>query len=162
MNKCRTCSTFKASGGFCSEVDYYPNATISEYGTVAGEEKMMAEIYKRGPIACGIDAEPILKYTGGIFESDSDYEINHIISVIGWGESSEGKKYWIVRNSWGEYWGEMGYVRVQKGNNALGLESMCSWATPGSWTEVNTPCYEDGSNCVTTRKYKDPFWDIIA
>lgn len=54
----------------CSEIDVFPNASISEYGTVHGEDNMMAEIYARGPIACGINAEPVLNYTGGIFEDD--------------------------------------------------------------------------------------------
>ena len=61
----------------------------------------MAEIYARGPIACGVDAEPLHKYNGGIFSDTSDKEINHIISVVGWGTvESSGQKYWIVRNSW--------------------------------------------------------------
>mmetsp|Transcript_40935 Transcript_40935/g.92141 ORF Transcript_40935/g.92141 Transcript_40935/m.92141 type:complete len:334 (+) Transcript_40935:138-1139(+) len=34
LNTCRTCSTFKASGGVCAEVDFFPNATIAEYGEV--------------------------------------------------------------------------------------------------------------------------------
>ena len=51
-----------------------------------------------------------------------------------------------MRNSWGEFWGEMGYVRVAKGNNALHLEEQCSWAVPKAFTETNFPCYEDGSN----------------
>eukprot|EP00472_Partenskyella_glossopodia_P007168 CAMPEP_0197524978 /NCGR_PEP_ID=MMETSP1318-20131121/10538_1 /TAXON_ID=552666 /ORGANISM="Partenskyella glossopodia, Strain RCC365" /LENGTH=333 /DNA_ID=CAMNT_0043078105 /DNA_START=66 /DNA_END=1067 /DNA_ORIENTATION=+ len=164
-NICKTCSTFMSHGGVCNPIEYYPNASIAEYGTVAGEDKMMAEIFTRGPIACGIDAEQVLQYKGGIFKSDKDFQINHIISVIGWGEEN-GQKYWIVRNSWGEYWGEMGYIRVEKGNNAIGIEEECSWATPEKWTELNFPCYEDGTNCVgkkvtQTKKYKDPFWDLI-
>ena len=51
----------------------------------------------------------------------------------------------------GEYWGEMGYARVEKGNNALLLEQSCSWAVPKTWTapegRMNFPCHEDGGNC---------------
>lgn len=75
--------------------------------------------------------------------------MNHIVSVTGWGyDSITGKRYWIVRNSWGEYWGEMGYVRIAMGGNQLGVETDCAWAVPGSWTELNYPCDEDGTNCM--------------
>merc|ERR1711939_643755 len=149
-NVARTCSTFPPSG-FCGAVKNYPNATISEYGSVEGADKMAKEIYARGPIACGIDAAPILKYTGGVVSDPGD-GVDHVISVVGWGTEGD-KEYWIVRNSWGEYWGEMGYVRVEKGNNALHLEEQCAWAVPDKWTEgplaasTNFRCYEDGSNC---------------
>merc|ERR1712194_864157 len=104
-----------------------------------------------GPIACGIDAGPILKYTGGIV-SMAGSGVDHVISVVGWGTEGS-KEYWIVRNSWGEYWGEMGYVRVEKGNNALSLEEQCSWAVPDTFTHgagedsTNFRCFEDGTNC---------------
>lgn len=110
---------------------------------------MAKEIYARGPIACGIDASQILTYTGGIASQPSD-SIDHVISVVGWGTEGS-KEYWIVRNSWGEYWGEMGYVRVEKGKNALALESGCTWAVPKTFTAPENSnqvhCYEDGSNC---------------
>merc|ERR1712188_42138 len=149
-NVARTCSTFPPSG-FCGPIKNYPNATISEYGSIEGANAMAKEIYARGPIACGIDAAPILKYTGGIV-SDPGEGVDHVISIVGWGTEGD-KEYWIVRNSWGEYWGEMGYVRVEKGNNALHLKEQCSWAVPDKWTEgslaasTNFRCYEDGSNC---------------
>ena len=70
------------------------------------------------------------------------------MQVVGY---SSPQNYWIVRNSWGEFWGEMGYVRVAKGNNALKLEEQCSWAVPDVFTSMDTnpnfPCYEDGTNC---------------
>lgn len=145
-------------GGVCNEVDYYPNVTIAEFGSVSGEKEMMAEIAARGPIACGVNAEPLLKYTGGIYDGDGEEQVNHIISVTGYGEEN-GKPYWIVRNSWGEYWGEMGYFRIARGSNKLAIEADCAWATPKTWTETNIACFEDGTNCMkskTTGFYEDP------
>ena len=56
-----------------------------------------------------------------------------------------------MRNSWGEFWGEMGYAKVAKGKNALLIEENCAWAVPKAWTSMETggnkACYEDGSNC---------------
>ena len=61
--------------------------------------------------------------------------------------TASGDKFWRVRNSWGEYWGDMGFVNVDRGNNALCLESQGSWGVPATWTEHNYGCSEDGSNC---------------
>jgi cathepsin X len=47
-NVCRTCSTFTSSGGVCSEVDKYPNATVVEHGDVQGADAMAKEIMARG------------------------------------------------------------------------------------------------------------------
>ena len=148
-NICRTCSTFSYLGGKCKEISYYPNATVADYGRVSGYRKMQQEIYENGPIACGINANAVLNYNGGILDLPNESkDIDHIISITGWGyDETTNKQYWNVRNSWGEYWGEMGYVRVVLGENQLGLEADCTWATPGSWTELNVPCNEDGANC---------------
>ena len=146
-NIARTCSTFPSMGGKCVGLEKYPNVTVSEYGSIRGHNAMAKEIFARGPISCGIDAMPIEKYTGGVV-TKGGREVDHVVSVVGWGEDATDGPYWIVRNSWGEYWGEMGYVRVAKGKNVLKLESQCSWAVPGAFTEANYPCYEDGTNCL--------------
>jgi cathepsin X len=152
INIARTCSTFASNGGFCSELLHYPNVTIDQYGTVGGffggAASMQKEIYARGPISCGIDAEPLLEYQNGIISTHS-FTTNHVVSVVGWGVEGS-TSYWIVRNSWGEYWGEAGYVKVAFG--ALNLQAECAWATVKDFTapERNNQyhCYEDGSNCV--------------
>jgi cathepsin X len=98
VNTCRTCSTFSDMGGFCSALDTFPNATIGEYGVISGEEAIMAEVYARGPVAAGVDADPLHDYKGGIVTVTPAYEINHIVSIVGWGTSPAGVKYWVVRN----------------------------------------------------------------
>ena len=81
---------------------------VSEYGDCSGYDKMKAELFARGPISCGIDATVNLEaYSGGVYSEPGDH-INHVISVVGWGTSTDGNEYWIVRNSWGEPWGVRG------------------------------------------------------
>lgn len=152
---CKTCSTFASKGGTCSEIDFFPNATVAEYGTYNllsfnRVHKIKAEIYSRGPVAAGINAMPILDYKGGVVKTGgiSDMLVDHIVSIVGWGVDDEGDEYWIIRNSWGQYWGEMGFVRVKTGSNLLGIESTIAWATPGQFTTANNfPCGEGGAGC---------------
>jgi len=148
-NIARTCSTFPPAGK-CSGLSQYPNVTISEYGSISGKSAMQKEIMARGPISCGINAQPILDYTGGVFKKKVFGGTDHVISVVGWGQDGTGvfgpEQYWIVRNSWGEFWGEMGYIRVAFGT--LSVEGQCSWAVPDTITTKNFPCYEGGENCA--------------
>ena len=84
-------------------------------------------------IACGIDVTlKFLAYTGGIYsEKRKDIGINHEISVTGWGYDEQiGKEYWIGRNSWGTYWGEDGFFRIEMHKDNLGIETQCFWAVP--------------------------------
>jgi len=149
INKARTCGTF---GVDCVGLTQYPNATISATGQISGADNLKAEIMKNGPVACGVNANPLRDYKGGIFDdSTQSTMIDHIISIVGWGSytDKDGKaaQYWEVRNSWGEYWGELGFFRAKLGENLLGLEDSCAWATPKEWTEVNFPCGESGDGC---------------
>ena len=84
---------------------------------------MMNEIYQRGPIVCGVAVPWKLKhYTGGIFKDEKNAtKVVHVISVVGYGEEN-GVKYWLVRNSWGSYWGEQGFMRIIRGINNLNIE----------------------------------------
>merc|ERR1719453_3039233 len=100
-NVARTCSTFPPQG-FCAALDKYPNATISDYGSISGAAAMQKEILNRGPISCGVDAVPLLKYQGGI-ATERGSGVDHVISIVGWGTDEKEGKYWIVRNSWGQF-----------------------------------------------------------
>lgn len=131
--KCRDCLPTKG----CWAREHAKVYSVDEYGDVKGEEDMMNEILKRGPITCAIAVtQELVNYTSGVFEDKTGRkELDHDISVVGWGEE-KGTKYWIIRNSWGSYWGEGGNFRLIRGTDNLGIESTCSWATPlDTWTK---------------------------
>jgi len=148
LGRCETCDPKDG----CSAISKFPNYKVSQYGGVKGADKMKAEIYARGPIGCGIDATSKLEnYTSGIFsEKRSFISINHEVAVVGWGVSN-GIEYWHMRNSWGTYWGERGYARVQMHKDNLGLETDCDWRVP----VLPTDSFAKTSNKVKPGTYFD-------
>jgi len=122
----------------------YNEVSVSSHGFVAGETEMMKEVGLYGPIACGVNALPLLGYSGGVVTTtEKESSIDHVVSVVGWGveydeDDGTSTKYWEVRNNWGDYWGEDGYFRVERGTNALALESECYWATPKAWGHLDS------------------------
>lgn len=132
------------------------------------------------PVAAGVNADPLVQYEGGIVNDTKIWHmlVNHIVSIVGWStDPATGEQFWIARNSWGQYWGELGYFRIVMGRNALGIESEVAWATPGDFTVHNYPCNEDASNCggdgglegrlagspgVKSASFVDPSRDVAA
>ena len=66
-----------------------------------------------GPISVAIDAEVDFQlYKSGFFETTecSNTELDHAVTVVGFGRTADGRKYYIIKNSWGTTWGQDGYI----------------------------------------------------
>ena len=49
--------------------------------------------------------------------------VSHAITIIGWGfDEKSNQKYWILRNSYGQRWGDKGNLMIQRGKNDFALE----------------------------------------
>ncbi|XP_058122492.1 procathepsin L-like [Anopheles ziemanni] len=49
----------------------------------------------------------------------------HAMLVVGYGKTSDGVAYWLVKNSWGKYWGDSGYIKMARNrNNMCGIANM--------------------------------------
>lgn len=132
-NICRNCNaTFSRlrKGQTCFAVTEYPKIYVEEHGNVTGDAQIMAEIFARGPVVCYIDAGPLEGYTGGVNMYEGAGRTNHAIALVGWGETEDGLKYYVGRNSWGTYWGENGWFRIVRGG--LFDAGTCFWAVPSS------------------------------
>lgn len=73
-------------------------------------------------IAFGV-ADEFMYYFSGVYQGECTAAVNHGMVAIGYG-SEDGVEYAIVRNSWGENWGEDGYVRVEMGEESDGGKCM--------------------------------------
>jgi len=114
--KCKNC---KPSGKCWAQNGAYIYS-VNDFGMIQGEQNIMNEIFNNGPVTCSIDAtDALMNYTSGIFYGPSTSNTtNHAISVVGWGVQNN-TPYWIVRNSWGSYWGMDGFFYLYRGNNTL-------------------------------------------
>lgn len=122
----------KGQTSSCSAVSNPKLWYVKSYGFVSGANNMKAEIYKNGPIGCGIEATSKFdKYTGGIYSEVIKFpQINHEISVVGWGVTDKKEEYWIGRNSWGTAWGINGFFYIKMYEDNLGIETDCDWGVP--------------------------------
>jgi C1A family cysteine protease len=81
-----------------------------------------AFLVSNGPLAAGVNANMFKYYRGGVMSysnAQCAYSINHAVVIVGYGRTNTGINYWIVKNSWGPYWGERGYIRIAWGTCAI-------------------------------------------
>ncbi|RLM66400.1 cysteine proteinase 1-like [Panicum miliaceum] len=115
-------------------------AQVKNFSVVSvDEDQIAANLVKHGPLAIGINAVFMQTYIGGV---SCPYicgrHLDHGVLLVGYGSAGyapirfKEKPYWIIKNSWGENWGENGYYKICRGphaQNKCGVDSMVSTVT---------------------------------
>ncbi|WCJ19261.1 Papain family cysteine protease [Euphorbia peplus] len=100
------------------------------------EDQIAAHLVHHGPLAVGLNAMFMQTYIGGVSCPliCGKKWINHGVLLVGYGAKGYSilrfgfRPYWIIKNSWGEKWGEKGYYKLCRGHGMCGINTMVSSA----------------------------------
>ncbi|XP_065882277.1 cysteine proteinase 15A-like [Euphorbia lathyris] len=109
-------------------------ASVSNFSVVSiDEEQIAANLVRNGPLSVGINAVFMQTYMGGVScPYICSKRQDHGVVLVGYGAAAyspirfKDKPFWVIKNSWGENWGENGYYRICRGRNICGIDSMVS------------------------------------
>ncbi|KAG9441796.1 hypothetical protein H6P81_017650 [Aristolochia fimbriata] len=112
-------------------------ASVANFSVVSlDEDQIAANLVQNGPLAVGINAVFMQTYIGGVScPYICSRRLDHGVLLVGYGSAGyapirlKEKPYWIIKNSWGENWGEQGYYKICRGRNVCGVDSMVSTVT---------------------------------
>jgi C1A family cysteine protease len=117
----------------CDYDDKHSVVRITGYSEVPKNENDLISALKKGPVAVGINAGGDFQlYQSGVYcpggalgllTGCSALGINHAVLLVGVTDD-----YWIIQNSWGDFWGEGGFVKIcRKYNCNCGICNLASY-----------------------------------
>ena len=137
------------AGGIATETDYVYTAkdgscyfkknmaSIAVNGgsvniTLGDESELLHAVFEHGPVSvCYQVVTGFRDYKSGVYSSstckNSAMDVNHAVLAVGFGQDEKGMDYWIVKNSWGDTWGDKGYFKIQRGVNMCGMANCNSY-----------------------------------
>jgi len=89
------------------------------------ETKLKSLIYAKGAVSITVYAaeNSFKNYKSGVYNKcKSVKEGNHQVLAVGWG-TENGKKYWLIKNSWGANWGLKGYFKIERGSSIVNTKT---------------------------------------
>lgn len=126
---------YEGTDGSCNAKENSDRAAkITGYEDVpANSEAALLIAVAHQPVSVAIDAgeDDFQHYESGVFTGQCRTELDHAVTAVGYGTTSDGTKYWLVKNSWGTSWGMEGYIMMERG--IQDPEGICGIAMQASY-----------------------------
>lgn len=122
--------------GYCHANNVTLVAPITGFVNVTSNDANAFKIalLKHGPLSVAIDAsqKTFSFYSHGIYYEPNCKngldELDHAVLAVGYGIIN-GESYWLVKNSWSNYWGNDGYILMSARNNNCGVMTTPTYVT---------------------------------
>jgi C1A family cysteine protease len=104
---------------------------IKNYVALSSEDEMVSALDQYGPLVASIRVTKpfslLANNLSSIFSiddctiTDNKNEGYHAIAIVGYGIDRNQIPYWLIRNSWGTQWCDLGYFKMIRNTNMCGI-----------------------------------------
>ncbi|OAY54006.1 thiol protease aleurain-like [Manihot esculenta] len=99
--------------------------------TLGAEDELKHAVAFVRPVSVAFEvASDFRFYKDGVYTSTicgkTPMDVNHAVLAVGYGVKND-VPYWLIKNSWGDDWGDNGYFRMEMGKNMCGIATCASY-----------------------------------
>jgi C1A family cysteine protease len=129
--------SYKGVGGSCSSCSTV--VSVSSCADVQPNNQIVLKeaVGLKGPVSIAIEADTRIfqMYSSGVITGSScGTNLDHGVLIVGYGVEN-GIKYWLVKNSWSQQWGDDGYAKIER-SDSTSDPGVCGIATQPSFPIV--------------------------
>jgi C1A family cysteine protease len=121
-----------AANQTCKQNSVKQNVTIihSFYEVPSNDSPSLINQVAMTPVVSQVDADNYVWqfYYSGVINKFCGTDSKHYVLIVGYNQDAS-PPYYIVKNSWGQQWGESGYARIgiYGGAGICGIQQVCSY-----------------------------------